>query len=87
MDVVPMPEASVHKNAHPVLPHHDVRFPWQSWMVQPIAEPMPPQVTAHNHFWLRVFAVDGSHICVALWGCLEVAHKHVILCNLIALGM
>jgi len=31
--IVSMPEATIHKDASPVLPHHDVRLSWQSWMV------------------------------------------------------
>ena len=64
--MVSMPEAAVHENTSPVLPHHDVRLSWQSWMIQPIAEPMSPQPFAHHHFRLRILAVNGSHVGVAL---------------------
>lgn len=30
---MPMPKATIHKDACSVLPHHDIWFPWQSWMV------------------------------------------------------
>ena len=42
---------------------------WQSWMVESIAETMPPQPTTHHHLWLRVFAVDGRHVIMSFyWG-------------------
>jgi len=69
MDVVSVPEASIHKDARPVLSQHNVGLPRQSLMIQPIPIPMSPQPTAHHHLRLRVFASDGSHVVVALqWG-------------------
>lgn len=61
-----MPEAAIHEDTCAVFPHHDVWLIWQSWMIQPIAEPMPPQVTAHDHFWFGILAVYGCHVCVTL---------------------
>jgi len=66
MDVVSMPEATVHKDARPVLPHHNVRLPRQPLMIQPVSIPMSPQPTAYHHLRLRVLSVDGRHIVVAL---------------------
>jgi len=66
MDVVSMPEAAVYEDTRPVLPHHNIRLPRQPWMIQSIAESMSPQPTTHHHLRLRVLAVDGSHISVAL---------------------
>ena len=65
-NVVSMPETPVDKDARTIFPHHDVWFPWQPRMVQPIAEAMSPQPTAHYHLRLRVLAVDGRHVVVAL---------------------
>ena len=36
-----VPEASIHKDASSVFSQHDVRFPWQSLVIEPIFEPMP----------------------------------------------
>ena len=66
MNVVSVPEASVHKDARPVLPHYNVRFPWQPWMIQTIAVPMSPQPTTHHHLRLCVLAVDSGHVGMAL---------------------
>ena len=57
-----MPEAAVHKDARPVLPQHDVWLARQTWMVQPIAESMPPQIVAHQYLRLRILATDGCHV-------------------------
>lgn len=80
---MPMPKASIHKDACSVLPHHDIWFPWQPWMVQPIAVAVSPKVTAHYHLWFSVLSVDSHHVRVALWGCLEVAYiLSIITCSL-----
>lgn len=42
LHIVSMPKTPIYKDASPIFPHHDIRLPWQSWMVQPIAEPMSP---------------------------------------------
>ena len=39
---MPMPEASIHKDTRPVLPHHNIWLPRQSWMIKPITESTPP---------------------------------------------
>lgn len=59
------------------------RFSWQSWMIQPIAKTMAPQILAHNNLWLCVFGTNGSHILVTLVGSLVVRHESdfVYLCN------
>lgn len=72
--IMSMPKAAIHKDAGPVLPHHDIWFPWQSWMIQTITEPMFPQVAAHYHLRFRVLAVDSSHVGVTLWGCMSIVH-------------
>ena len=64
--IVSMPETPIHKDTRPVLSHHDIWFPWQSLVIQPITEPMPPQPTTHHHLRLCVFAMDGSHVSMAL---------------------
>ena len=74
-----MPKATIHKDAGSVLPHHDVGFPWQSWLVQSITESMPPQPFAHNHLRLCVSSVDGCHVCMRLLWCKGIRHnsKHL----------
>ena len=66
--IVSVPEAAIHEYTRPVLSHHDIRFPWQSWMIQSITIPMTPKPATHHHLRLRIFAADGSHISVALLG-------------------
>ena len=80
--MVSVPETPVHKYASPVFPHHDVRFPWQSWMIQPIAIPMPPQPTTHHHLRLRIFAVDGRHVRMALF-CKNLVHTYTLFATFI----
>ena len=63
---MPMPEAAIHEDASAIFPHHNVRMPRQSGMIQPIAEPMPPQPFAHNDLRLGVLAMNGRHISMAL---------------------
>ena len=59
---MPMPEASIHEDACPVLPQHQVRMSRQSLIVQSVSESPTPQPTMHNQFWLRVLRMDCSHI-------------------------
>ena len=66
--LVSVPETTVDKDARPVLPHHDVGFPRKARMIQTVTEAMSPQPFPHHHLRLGVFAVDGSHIGVALGG-------------------
>ena len=56
--VVSMPEASIYKDARPILPQYQVWMSWQPLVVQPIPEPTFPQSTPHNHLRLRVLRVD-----------------------------
>ena len=74
--VMPMPEAAVHEDTRPVLPHHDVWLARQARIVPPVAKPIPPQPLSHHHFRLRVLAVDGSHVSVALRWEVSVGHKY-----------
>ena len=68
--VMPMPEAAVHEYHRPVFSQHEVGMPWQSRMVEPIAEPTSEQVLPNHHLGLRVLALDGGHILVVLfWIC------------------
>ncbi len=46
--VVSMPKATIHKDARPVFPQHQVRMPRQPFVVQPIAKAPTPQATSHN---------------------------------------
>ena len=38
-----MPEAPIHQNAGTILPQHNIRFPRQPWMIEPIPESPSPQ--------------------------------------------
>jgi len=64
--IVTMPEAPIHKDTRPVLPHHDVWLSRQPRMVQPVAESLSPQPFPDHHLRLRVLAVDGRHIRMPL---------------------
>ena len=65
--LMPMPEAPVHKDARPVFPQHNVRFPRQSRMVKPISKATSPQEFPHQHFWLRILSLYRSHAPVPLF--------------------
>ena len=54
-----MPEASVDEDARSVHSHHDVWFPRQSWMIQPVAESTTPQILAYKHLRLRVLSTNA----------------------------
>ena len=70
-----MPEATIHKDARSVFPQYQVRMPWQSFVIQPIAESPSPQSTPYNHLRLRILRVDSSHILVPLlWS--ELIHSY-----------
>ena len=64
--MVSVPEATIHEDARPVLPHHDIRMPRQSSMIQPVSEPPLPEPPAHNHLRLRILTTDRSHVLMPL---------------------
>ena len=65
--IVPMPEASIHEYARPVLPLHQVWVSRQPLMIQPIPESSTPQPTAHNNLRLSVFRPYRRHVLVSLF--------------------
>lgn len=72
--LVPMPETPVHEYARSVSPEHNVGFPRQPPMVQPVAESSAPQKPSHNNLRLRILGTNGSHVAMALVGCVAVGH-------------
>jgi hypothetical protein len=64
--VVSVPEASVHENARPVFPQHDIWLSRQSRMVQSVSETVTPQKTPHHHLWFGVLAMYGGHVFMSL---------------------
>ena len=67
--VMPMPEASIHKDTRPVFPQHQVRMPRQPLMVQSVTESPTPQPTTHNHLRLCILRPNRYHVPMALlWG-------------------
>ena len=62
---VPMPEATVDENACAVFPHHDIRMPRQTPMVEPIPEPSCKEIFPDDEFGFGIFGVNGCHIVVA----------------------
>ena len=67
-DMVPVPETAVDEDARAVFAQHHVGTARQPRMVQPIAEPVSPQVAPHHQLGLGVLAVDGRHVTVSLLG-------------------
>lgn len=72
--LVPVPEAAVDEHARAVLPQHDVGMPWQPGVVQAVPEALPPQVSPHRHFGLRVPRPYRSHVPVPLL-CRQMIHQ------------
>lgn len=68
-NLVPMPKASVDKDAGAVLAKHKVRMTRQPRIVQPITKALFPQVFAHKNLWLRVRRANRDHIMVTLLWC------------------
>ena len=67
--LMPVPEASIDKDARPVSPQHDVRFPRQSLVIEPISEPMTPEILTHYNFRLRARSPYRCHVLMSLlWG-------------------
>jgi hypothetical protein len=64
-----MPKTSVDENASAVLAQHKVGMAWEPWVIEPIAESVPPEVLAHQYLRLRILAPNRSHVSVSvLWG-------------------
>ena len=64
--LVSMPETSIHKDARPVFPQHQVRMSRQSLMIQSESESSTPQSTTHYHLRLRILRLDSRHVSVPL---------------------
>lgn len=60
---MPMPETSIHEHARPILSQYHIRLPWQSGMINPIANPTTPQESSDNHFRLCVLAFAAMLLC------------------------
>ena len=63
--IKPMPEASVHKDACPVLRQHDVRRSRQPPHIHPEPESLSMQPSAHLQLRGRVLSSDSGHVDVA----------------------
>ena len=61
-----MPETPIDKHTSMIFSEHYIRLPWQTGIVEPIAEAMAPEITPHHLLWFGVLAVDGCHVGVAL---------------------
>ena len=61
-----MPEASIHQNAGTILPEHNIRFPRQPRMIEPIPESSSPQELPDKNLRFGILASDCRHIVVAL---------------------
>ena len=66
---MPVPKASVHEYAQPVLGEYQVRFSRQILPMQTIAKPHLMTHRSDEHFRLRVFAFDQRHdLGAVFWG-------------------
>ena len=63
---MPMPEASVYKDARPVLLQYKVRMSRQPLVIQSVSEPAFPKPSSHNQLRLRVFRPYCRHIIMTL---------------------
>ena len=63
---MPMPEAPIHQNAGTILPEHNIRFPRQPRMIEPIPESSSPQELPDKNLRFGILASDCRHIVVAL---------------------
>ena len=63
--LVAVPEASVDEHHRPVLGQHDVRFPRQPLLIDPVAKPQTPQRTAQLQLRFRRRGVNLRHRIVA----------------------
>ena len=62
-----MPEAAIHQNAGTILPQHNIRFPRQPRMIEPIPESPSPQELPDKNLRFGILASDCRHIVVALF--------------------
>lgn len=74
LNIVSVPKASIHKDAGPVLPQHQIRMPWQLRRIMPITKSPAPQPSPHNPFRLRILRSDSRHNLISLLRS-EFAHK------------
>lgn len=75
--MVPVPETAVDEDARAVFAQHHVGPARQPRMVQPVAEPVSPQIAPHHQLGLGVLAVDGRHVAVSLLGYGLLGHDYV----------
>ena len=61
-----MPEATIHEDAGMIFAQYDVWVSRQPRVIHPVPEPSAPQVFPHHHLRLRILALNGRHILVAL---------------------
>ena len=62
-----MPEAAIHQNTGTILPQHNIRFPRQPWMIEPIPESPSPQELPDKNLRFGILALDCRHVIVALF--------------------
>lgn len=71
---VTMPETSIYENAGPIFPQYNIRFSWQTRMVQPVPETIVPQIFTHNNLRLGILSMYGCHAMMSLFWCQRVGH-------------
>jgi hypothetical protein len=74
-----MPEAAVNEDDLSQPGEHKVRRPWEASAVEPESVSQSVRKTTYGKFWLGVFASNGSHAALALFGGKDIGHPAVIL--------
>lgn len=57
-----MPETSIDKNHHPILPEHNIRFARKPPETDTIHEPIPKQEPPDKHLWFCILALNQGFI-------------------------
>ena len=76
---VAVPEATVDKDDGAVFAQYNIGCAGQEFDIYPVAVTVGVQITAHNHLWLGVLALDARHALAPLFYCHSVCHVAKIL--------
>ena len=72
--LVAVPKTSVHENRRPILPHYDVRFPWNPLHAKPVAVAVLPQPLSYAPLGRSILTAYPRHAVVPLLGSHRVGH-------------
>lgn len=66
--LVAMPEATVDEDASAVFAQHNVWMSRKTFVVEPVAKAMMPEVFPYHYLRLSIFALDRGHVMMdSLW--------------------